>query len=52
MHCSNNHGQQNFLGLNNQEREQPQLSNRRDTGYAIEIVEIQVDNYICMGQGP
>ena len=26
MHCSNNHGQQNFPGLN-QEHEQPQLSN-------------------------
>ena len=36
MHCSNNHGQQNFPEFN-QEREQPQLSNRRDTGEAIEM---------------
>jgi ribonuclease HI len=29
-----------------------QLSNRRDTGEAIEIGEIQLDSYVCMGHGP
>ena len=44
MHCNNNHGQQNFPGLNH-EREQPHLSNGRDTGEAIEIGDIQLPIY-------
>ena len=51
MQCSNNHGQQNFPGLN-QVHEQPQLSNRRDTVEFIEIGDIQLDSYVCMGQSP
>ena len=46
MHCSNNHGQQNFT-RHNQEYEQPQLFNRRDTREVIEIGEIQLDSHVC-----
>jgi hypothetical protein len=48
MHSSNNHRQQNRLGMY-KECQQPQLL-KRDQGQAIKLREIQLDSNVCMGQ--